>query len=158
MSITLKTGAESTISSGDHFKMIFVNFIIIEKQHSNEVLPASHFFPSLKQEINPSSLPSIARAKAHDFKEFVTISVEISSHNLIIDSTTSLLGSGFVFPEARYSCFALANQSSYRSLILSLNGLFQTTCGAGTYLIQPPGKITVSIFELASVYLASPVK
>ena len=34
-----------------------------------------------------------------------------------------------MFPAAVYSCFASANQLSYRSWILPLNGLFQTTSG-----------------------------
>ena len=50
-----------------------------------------------------------------------------------------------------YSCFALAHQS-YCSWILSLNGLFQTTSGACTYLVQPPGMIIVSILKLASIF------
>ena len=57
-------------------------------------------FPFLKQDITPSSLPSIARAREHDFIECATISVEISSHHLIIHSPTSPLGIGFMFPAA----------------------------------------------------------
>ena len=90
--------------------------------------------------------------------EFGTISDEISLHDLIILSTSSLLGTGFMFPIDLYSCFALANQSSYHSWILSLNSLFQTTSGACTYLVQPPGMIPFSIWELVSIFLTSSVK
>ena len=56
----------------------------------NNAMPAQHFFLSLKQKINLSSLPPIAMTKAHDFMEFATIYIEISSHDLIIYSTASL--------------------------------------------------------------------
>ena len=73
-------------------------------------MPAQHFFLSLKQKINLSSLPPIAMTKAHDFMEFATIYIEISSHDLIIYSTASLTGIGFMFLAAVHSYLLLANQ------------------------------------------------
>ena len=59
-----------------------------------------------------STLPqvSIAMTKVHDFMEFATIYIEISSHDLIIYSTASLTGIGFMFLAAVHSYLLLANQ------------------------------------------------
>ena len=66
-----------------------MKFIIGEQPHLtfNKALPDSHFFPSLKQEINPypQYQPSTRSTRAHDFIEFSTVSFEIYSHDYPID-------------------------------------------------------------------------
>ena len=112
MMITLKAGATLTISSWEISK----GFCEVHHHGKAEfyflitLCLLSIFFLSLKQKINLSSLPPIAMTKAHDFMEFATIYIEISSHDLIIYSTASLTGIGFMFLAAVHSYLLLANQ------------------------------------------------
>lgn len=137
-----------------------MKFIIGEKPHLTFQQRSSCFtFPPFFKAGNQSILrePSTAGTRVHDFIKFATASFETVSHDLIIHSTTSLLGTGLMFSAAVYSCFPFVNQSSYNSRTLPLKGLFQasSTC---THLVQPPGTKTVSILELVSVFLILAVK
>ena len=137
MLIMLKHGAASNIFSGEISRgsswspLSFKSCIWL----SYNALPASHFFPSLKYWINLSSLPSVVKAKAHDFIEFATISVEISSQKPPWN--------WFQFSRSCIFMFCISHPIVIPFSILSLNSPFQTTCYNCICLIQTSGMITI---------------
>ena len=65
---------------------------------SRTFLPLSQGFPSLKQEISLSRLPSTGRLNAQHLNDFFIMSSGSSFHASITHFTTILRGTGFMFP------------------------------------------------------------
>ena len=109
--ITLKEGAASVIMSSDISNGFSCRFLSFKLSICvfNKAFLAAHFF-ILKHEFKSSCVPSIANARPHGFIDLANISLDMTCQDLISHSTTSLLGTGFIFPASVCSCFPFASQ------------------------------------------------
>ena len=108
--ITLKEGAAAAISSSDISNGFSCRFLSFRFSICvfNKAFHAAHFLPSLKHEIKSPCVPSIANARPHELIDLANVSLDLSCQDLVTHSTTSLLGTGFIFPVSVYSCFPFA--------------------------------------------------
>ena len=89
-----------------------------------------------------SSNPSVARFKAHDLKDLLTVSRLISSPAFKIQFAIVRRGVGFMFPaKVNWWIPSSTSQWSYFSVVRALKGLFQLISGACIYCVHPLGTI-----------------
>ena len=101
---------------------------------------------NLKQLIGSSCDLSVARLSAQCVNNSLIISEGRTAQAPEIHFIISFLSSAFKLSTSiSLLILSAVNQSSYFFVQLALIVLFHETSGAGTYIVHPPGKITVSI-------------
>ena len=149
-SIILKMGAASVLirdykfTNGSSCRVLSIKIL---SWFSSIAFLDSHFFPFLKQEISPSSKPSIANERPHDFIETTIVSLLISFHDVRTHSATSLLGTSFI------TCSSIFRLSICKPFIIQL--LYSAFKWLVPYYIQcldvlsatTGNNITVSVLE-----------